>query len=112
MSDVTLVAYVNQYISTSGRSTQSHRSTAEATKTWDQTNDKGATWTQDITTSDSAIAIPAGVGTPQLLMVENPDSTQEIDVATATGGSFAAATFGHVAYGVPLIIKPKSGVTY
>jgi hypothetical protein len=67
---------------------------ASPTKNITQAGSDAGKFTQTITqAADVALAVPAAVGNPCHLLVENLDPTNYIELSTGTGGSFAGARF-------------------
>lgn len=68
--------------------------------------------TQDISNAaDSAIGVPAAITGDRFLEIVNLDTTNYIQLSTATGGSFAGAVFTKVFAGTSVLIQP-SGTIY
>jgi hypothetical protein len=96
-----------------GQSVNSVGSTGAAAVTWDMAGADMATVPQVIGSgSDEALAIPADLTPVGAILIKNLDAAISVDISTATGGSFAGATFQTLIAGAVCLLFPSSGVTY
>lgn len=85
------------------------------TKTLNQTGTNVGSFTQDITTSDAALDIPASVTGNLWVEINNlgaKTDTNYIEISTATGGSFSASKFGMIPGAGVFAGMIPSGVTW
>lgn len=95
-----------------GQSVNSVGSTGAASRTFDMTGTDMATVPQAIGfASDEALAIPADVTSPGVLLIANLDSANYVEFSLGTGGAFAASVFEVLKAGMVCIIHPPSGAT-
>lgn len=84
-----ITEYVYLSASKDGLNVQSDASLAVAKKLRDLSGTAGAKFTQSfLHTADSALVIPADIGTPARLLIENLDATNKVTLSTGTGGAF------------------------